>query len=851
MLKGRRFFQLVLFIIYAFTHAAICVATGTTDTTTEAPRLEELISSISKTIEIESAELEELKRRQIEIQRDLKAQKNELRAHDLELSAAENLALIKSVSLQDLEKTRAMVVQTLNYSGERIDEVKKTLDELSLKLTDLEGRLNANSERIKNLRKSRDKDLPGGLLSSLNELGKILESKLAIANDIKKALSENLLQWQGINTRASTLLTQLDQSIAQIKEKQLFERKDNIFSYLKGEYFISEVKVFVKVLEQGFSRDFWRKQVFPIFSASTPLLLALLAAYILVMFVLIHLRRSSIGFACTEYMERDYPWLCRGIIILSDSLPLLGTIIFSYIYASSRNFLKTYPISGFVLSCLLVWLFASWVAKFLRLLKEGAKGEATRFLIRQIHMIVPVVRWLTLVYLAVQYILTPKSTVLFAYRVSMEISALAWFAYVANRFGKNVVHDTASVFYKKRWLHKVIVFWGYSVTVVGLIVELLGYEYFSVFWYAGWARTAVAFMWISLCFAALREWERAIDTSTTFAPTDQTEGGASLKWLIAKILWVVWLFGGLISCVLAWKPEKGIVLNFLNLLNTPIRITGFTIRPINIVYAVIIFVVTHVVNRWIRRTIKDHVLSRSGLEEGLQESIVTITGYLVWFAAIIMTLNVIGVSGTSLTVAFGALGVGLGFGLQHIFSNFVSGLILLFERPVQVGDIIEIEGILGEVRKINVRSTVVQTWDNASVIIPNSVLVSERVTNWSFRDTRVRRNIDVGVAYGSDLNLVRDTLLEIAYNHPAVFHKPEPSVLFMDFGDNALLFRLRVWTTVRKSLEVETEIRYEIARLFAERQIEIAFPQRDIHIRSIGPLEKLLSSIFQKGDPGG
>ncbi|RMG64890.1 MAG: potassium transporter KefA [Bacteroidetes bacterium] len=235
---------------------------------------------------------------------------------------------------------------------------------------------------------------------------------------------------------------------------------------------------------------------------------------------------------------------------------------------------------------------------------------------------------------------------------------------------------------------------------------------------------------------------------------------------------------------------------------------------------------------------KYRVFADSGLEIGLQESIITISAYVAWFLGVLGALNALGFSGTSLTVAFGALGVGLGFGLQNIFNNFISGMILLFERPIQVGDAIEIDGTWGEVRKINVRSTVIQTWDNASLIIPNSEFISGRVTNWSFKDLSLRRNINVGVAYGSDIERVRETLLEIAHAHPQVYKNPEPSVLFTDFGDSALIFRLRVWTTIDECLRVETDIRFEIDRLFRERGIEIAFPQRDIHIRSMVPCKQ-------------
>jgi small-conductance mechanosensitive channel len=221
------------------------------------------------------------------------------------------------------------------------------------------------------------------------------------------------------------------------------------------------------------------------------------------------------------------------------------------------------------------------------------------------------------------------------------------------------------------------------------------------------------------------------------------------------------------------------------------------------------------------------------MERGMQASITTITIYVIWFLGILMALNTIGVSATSLAVLFGALGIGLGFGLQNIFSNFISGLILLFERPVQVGDAVEIEGTWGLIQNINVRATVVQTYDNASLIIPNSDFISKQVTNWSFKDPRVRINIEVGVAYGSDAQLVKDILLEVAHDNPNVMKYPQPDVLFIDFGDSALMFRLRVWTNINSMLSTATAIRFEIDRLFREQGVEIPFPQRDIHVRSM------------------
>ena len=140
--------------------------------------------------------------------------------------------------------------------------------------------------------------------------------------------------------------------------------------------------------------------------------------------------------------------------------------------------------------------------------------------------------------------------------------------------------------------------------------------------------------------------------------------------------------------------------------------------------------------------------------------------------------------------------------MQNIFNNFLSGIILLFERPIQVGDDVEINGTWATVKKINVRSTIVQTYDNATLIIPNSDFISSQVTNWSFKDKRIRRNIVVGVAYGSDVELVKSTLLETADKTPRILKTPKPDVIFKDFGDNSLIFVLRIWTRSSTSIQL-------------------------------------------------
>ncbi|MBA3009887.1 MAG: mechanosensitive ion channel [Proteobacteria bacterium] len=223
------------------------------------------------------------------------------------------------------------------------------------------------------------------------------------------------------------------------------------------------------------------------------------------------------------------------------------------------------------------------------------------------------------------------------------------------------------------------------------------------------------------------------------------------------------------------------------------------------------------------------------MSQGAKETVITISLYLIWAVGILISLSVFGLNTTSITVAFGALSIGLGFGLQNIANNFVSGLILLFERPIQVGDIVEVGGVWGEVKKINVRATLVQTYSNSSLIIPNSEFISATVTNWSHKDPHLRKDLAVGVAYGSDTELVKKLLLQAADIVPQVYAYPKkPVVQFINFGDSSLDFRLRFWSTIDDFVEAESNLRFEIDRLFREHDVVIPFPQRDLHIVS-GP----------------
>jgi small-conductance mechanosensitive channel len=188
-------------------------------------------------------------------------------------------------------------------------------------------------------------------------------------------------------------------------------------------------------------------------------------------------------------------------------------------------------------------------------------------------------------------------------------------------------------------------------------------------------------------------------------------------------------------------------------------------------------------------------------------------------------------------VIAGALGIGLGFGLQNIVSNFVSGLVILAERPIALGDRIEVGSVAGQVRQISLRSTTVVTNDNISIIVPNSDLVTQAITNWSHGDPRVRIRVPVGVAYGTDPEKMRSVLLAVAEAHPDVLKEPAAAVFFDSFGDSSLNFELAVWTVNRAHAprRFRSEINFAIEKALRENNIEIPFPQRVVHLRPSPP----------------
>jgi len=238
---------------------------------------------------------------------------------------------------------------------------------------------------------------------------------------------------------------------------------------------------------------------------------------------------------------------------------------------------------------------------------------------------------------------------------------------------------------------------------------------------------------------------------------------------------------------------------------------------------------------WIvQKTLDEEVYTRKKVERGVGISINRLIHYAFIVLGVSLAFSTLGIGMQNLTVIIGAFGIGIGFGLQNIVNNFASGLILLFERSVKVGDVVQINGEWGMIKNLGLRATVVETFDHSEMIVPNSDLVSTMVTNWTLSDRQVRLIVKIGVAYGSDVNLITKLLKQVAQENPFVMKIPEPSVLFVNFGGSSLDFELRVWVAdIDNRLKIKNEINREIDRLFRENKIEIPFSQHDLHLRTI------------------
>ncbi len=309
---------------------------------------------------------------------------------------------------------------------------------------------------------------------------------------------------------------------------------------------------------------------------------------------------------------------------------------------------------------------------------------------------------------------------------------------------------------------------------------------------------------------------------------------AVVRTLIQGIAILAWVWGAL-----SWFGAYREILSwFGSILTRQFSIGAVSISLGGILLFLLILWLASWISRIVRVILRDDIFAGLSISPGQADAWATLAQWAILLFGILFAAASAGVGGSQLAVLAGALGVGIGFGLQNIVNNFVSGFILIFEQPIKVGDKIEISSLnlLGDVRRIGIRSSTIHTLDGADVVVPNSNLVQSDLINWTLSDTRRRFTVDIGVAYGTDPQRVIDLLLAVANGSPRALKHPAPVAVFMGFGDSSLNFSLRSWAaTFEDSFTVRSEISVAVNNALKEAGIEIPFPQRDLHLRSVAP----------------
>jgi small-conductance mechanosensitive channel len=280
-----------------------------------------------------------------------------------------------------------------------------------------------------------------------------------------------------------------------------------------------------------------------------------------------------------------------------------------------------------------------------------------------------------------------------------------------------------------------------------------------------------------------------------------------------------------------WTEIMTAIQDFLNLRLFNLKETPVTIMSLLIF--IIFLTISLFLGSFVRKFMRGRFLDKFDIDPGLKYTLSRVAQYIVVVLGVLISFQFVGIDLTSLAVVFGLLSVGIGFGLQNVTANFISGLIIMFERPISVGDRVEVDGIEGDVTEISIRSTKIRTVNNISIIVPNSKFVENNVVNYSHGDPSFRLDINVGVSYASDLDTILKAMNEIADENPNVMSNPEHEVHLVEFGDSSWNMQLRLWiANVKDRYRFRNEIHQAIVRKFDKYEIEIPFPQRDIHVRS-------------------
>ena len=384
-----------------------------------------------------------------------------------------------------------------------------------------------------------------------------------------------------------------------------------------------------------------------------------------------------------------------------------------------------------------------------------------------------------------------------------------------------------------------------AVACVSVVIAALGYDFAARRLFFPFVDTLIVFAFGFLIFRVVGDLVEIRVSGNARSDDGQASGRQRLR-LIPIVAGFFLLVAAAPIVAMIWGAEVADLNNAYDVLASGLRVGDIAISPLDFIFFAIVFTIGYILTRALQRILRGSILPQAGVSAGAADALASGLGYLGVFLSAVAAITAAGLDLSNLAIVAGALSVGIGFGLQNIVNNFVSGVILLVERPIKVGDWIEVGGVHGTVKKVNVRSTEIETFDRSSYILPNSDLISGAVTNYTHSNTVGRVILPVGVAYGADTRQVERILLEAAKDHPMLLSSPPPTAYFMNFGADALEFELRCYLRdVNWVLSVRSDLNFKIEEMMREAGIEIPFAQRDLHLRNVGELAAAL-----KGDAG-
>jgi potassium-dependent mechanosensitive channel len=426
---------------------------------------------------------------------------------------------------------------------------------------------------------------------------------------------------------------------------------------------------------------------------------------------------------------------------------------------------------------------------------------------------------------------------------SVAAGALPVFSLLARRRGA-AARAVGSTDPRRIWPLRI----GAAMWGVVLVAVVLGYDALGR-WILHASVTSAAVVFVVVVLLALIRGAVAALLRTAEAGRGRflrQAGVRVARRLIVLVKIVLVIAAGLIILDV-WEIAASPIATWQRIANLGFGIGALRITVGRLLLGALVIYFAVLISGLMRTFAESDVYRRWEMDRGVGESISRLVHYALITIGVVLALAVMGVELQNFAIVAGALGIGIGFGLQNVVNNFASGLILLFERPVRVGDTVVVNDVWGTIQKIGLRSTIMLTFDQSEMIVPNADLVSEKVTNWTLSSPIARVIIPVSAAYGSPVERVLGILREAGLAHAAVLRQPPPQAIFTDFGDSSLDFELRVWVTdIRQRLEVRSRVLAEVERRFAEADIEIPFPQRDLHVRSVDPA--VLTSFSPRPD---